>query len=244
MFQSAINARFYRVRLQLSGCVGGKYAIPLVSAFGCTPIHGKAVFGGALPSEIVKLIHSSDAMIGFTTRRDHAGHDSCNREQFTTHPWVVHELTVAVSQNPPIPFVEVRELGVISPGGIVEAANTQRIDYREEERADCLLGSANALEWFRSQTRVIAVRLGPDPVVDEIETLLEDPSFLCRCQILRGATELPPQPIPVLPIKGGLFVHLKGILEEDLVRITLSARGRTWRSSYESVDTVDIRLRG
>ena len=50
--------------------------------------------------------------------------------------------------------------------------------------------------------------------------------------------------IPVLPIKGGLFVKLRGIVEADLVRLTISAGGRLWRSSYESVDTVDIQLKG
>jgi hypothetical protein len=41
-------------------------------------------------------------------------------------------------------------------------------------------------------------------------------------------------------VKGGLFVKLRGIEEEDLVRVTISARARLWRSDYESVDTVDI----
>ena len=71
---------------------------------------GRTVFGGALPNEVFKLIRSSDAMIGFTTRRDPVGQD-----QFTTHPWVVQELTAAQTQDPPIPFVEVREQGVIFP---------------------------------------------------------------------------------------------------------------------------------
>lgn len=44
-----------------------KYVIPLVTAFGCTVVHGRAVFGGALPSEITGLIRSCDAMFGFTT---------------------------------------------------------------------------------------------------------------------------------------------------------------------------------
>jgi hypothetical protein len=221
-----------------------KYAIPLAKSFGCTAVHGRAVFGGPLPSEVVKLILSTDAMIGFTTRRDPAGTDVTGREQFTTHPWVLQELSVALDQNPPIPFVEVREEGVISPGGMIEAANTQRIDYREADRADCLLAIALALERFRGQVGVTTVRLGPASAVEQIEAFLEDPSFLCRCRILRGAVELAAQQVPVLPVNGGLVVKLRGVLEADLVRITIAAGGRTWRSSYESVDTVDIRLKG
>ena len=51
-----------------------------------------------------------------------------------------------------------------------------------------------------------------------------------------------PQPVAVLPIKGGLFVKLRGIVEGDLVRITISARGQTWRSSFESLDAYNVDL--
>jgi hypothetical protein len=111
------------------------YVVPLVKAFGCEVAHGKTVFGGALADEVFKLIRSSDAMIGFTTRREPAEHNL-----FSTHPWVVQELTAAHAQDPPIPFVEVREEGVVSPGGAIETANAQRIDYRED---------AGPLAWFR-----------------------------------------------------------------------------------------------
>ena len=46
-------------------------------------------------------------MIGFTTQRDDLGGG-----KFSTHPWVVQELTVAEAQVPRIPWVEVREDGV------------------------------------------------------------------------------------------------------------------------------------
>jgi hypothetical protein len=218
------------------------HIIPLVKAFGCTVVHGKAVFGGVLPIEIVKLIQASDAMLGFTTRRDP---DPANPGQFTTHPWVIQELTAALSQTVPIPWVEVREEGVVSPGGMIAAMNAQRIDYREAERADCLLNVALALERFANAASVTTVRLGPESTARQIQPFLGDATFLCRCQILRrGEIELPAQQIPVLPIKGGLFVKLRGIEEEDLVRLTISARAHLWRSDYESVDTVDIQMKG
>ena len=77
------------------------YVIPLLKAFGCNVVHGEAVYGGVLADEVVRLIQSSDAMFGFTTRRDPIpGNDS----QFTTHPWVVQEITTANGQNPSIPW--------------------------------------------------------------------------------------------------------------------------------------------
>ena len=175
-------------------------------------VHGRAVYGGALPDEVLRSIRSSEAMIGFTTRRDPAGQDS-----FYTHPWVVQELVAAHSQLPRIPFVEVREEGVLSPGGIIEAADNQRIDYGEADRAACLVKIADALRRFREQTKVISVRLGPGTMVDQVNEYLDDPSFVCRVQKLRGAVESPPEPIPVFPIGGGLFVQLRGILPGELV---------------------------
>ena len=138
------------------------YVIPLVRAFGCKVEHGKAVYGGPLSDEILKLIRASDALIGFTTRRE-----PDRQNPSATHPWVVQELTAAMSQVPPIPCVEVREEGVV-PGGMIAASGNQRIDYREADRAACLLNIALALERFRKQTGVTTVRLGPQSVVEQI----------------------------------------------------------------------------
>jgi hypothetical protein len=126
---------------------------------------------------------------------------------------------------------------------MLEAAGTQRIDYRQEERAICLVRIAQALKRFRDLTSVTMVRLGPSSAAEQIGPLLDDASFVCTCQTLRGAVELEPQRIPVRPIKGALFVQLQGIASGELVRIKISVGGRTWRSSYESVDTVDIQVK-
>jgi len=96
------------------------FAVPLVQAFGSEVVHGKAVFGGPLPEEVLRSIRSSDAMIGFTTRREPTGPGP-----FGTHPWVVQELLAALAQDPRIPFVEVREQGVLPPGGMLDAFDAQ-----------------------------------------------------------------------------------------------------------------------
>jgi hypothetical protein len=218
------------------------FIFPLVKALGCEVVHGKIAYGAALSDEVLRLIRESDALLAFTTRRDPAGNDQNGQPRFSTHPWVIQELTAALAQNPPLPFVEIREDGVIDLGGMVAALNAQHIAYREAERAACLLAVAEAVGKFRSQAAVTTVRLGPKEVVDQVRQLLDDPAFTCRCRILRGRTELPPQDVPVLPVKGTILVKLRGIQEGDLVRLAVSAGGRTWRSDYESVDTVDIRL--
>lgn len=215
-----------------------EYVFPLVVAFGCELAHGKSVYGGPLPDEVTKAIRASDAMIGFTTRREPAAPG-----QYRTHDWVVQELLTAHAQDPRIPWVEIREQGVISPGGILESVDAQRIDYREEDRAGCLVKIAQALRRFHDLTNVTMIRLGPASAVDQIRPWLDDPSFACTCQSLRGAVQVLPRSVPVFPIRGGLFVQLRGVAPGELVRIALSARGRTWRSDDELVDTVDVQVR-
>lgn len=186
------------------------YAFPLVVAMGCEISHGKAVYGGALSEEIIKAIRAPDAMIGFTTRRGEA-----ENGRFRTHDWVVQELiTAATSRDPLIPWVEVREEGVASPGGILEGAGAQRIDYREKDQAACLVQIARALQRFQDQTRITMVRLGPGPTTDDISALLHDASFHCTCETLRGGRQFPARPIPVVPVRGALLVQLRGIARD------------------------------
>ncbi len=215
-----------------------EYVFPLLVAFGCELAHGKAVYGGALPDEVMKTIRTADAVIGFTTRREAAG-----AGQYRTHDWVVQELLTAHTQDPRIPWVEVREEGVISPGGIIDSVDAQRIDYRQEELVGCLIKIAQAVRRFHDLTNVTMIRLGPPSAVEQISSLLDDPSFVCSCQTLRGAVQMAPRKTAVFPIKGAVFVQLRGVAQGELIRISISARGRTWRSSYESVDTVDVQVK-
>ena len=212
------------------------HVFPLVEAFGCEVVHGKEVFGGPLSQEVVTLIHSSDALFGFTTLRRADGPSA-------THPWVIQELTTAYTRNPPVPHVEVRQEGVTSPGGMIEAANFQRIHYRTNDRAACLVQIAQALRRLQERLDVTAIRLGPEAVVQEIRPLLRDPSFVCRYRTLRNLDESALREASVFRIKGGLSLRLKGV-KGALVEITISAGGKTWQSEYEAVDAVGIELKG
>jgi hypothetical protein len=210
------------------------YVFPLLVAFGCDVIHGRAVYGGPLSAEVAKAIRASDAMIGFTTRRDEVAPG-----QYRTHDWVVQELLLAHAAS--LPWVEVREDGVIPPGGFLDAVNTQRMAYREADRAKCLVEISQALRRFRDSVGVTLIRLRPNTAVDAITRLLPDPSFLCTYRTLRDPTQAPAR-APVFRMRGGLFAYLRGIVHGDLVEITVSAGGRIWRSEYEPVDTVDVAI--
>ena len=216
-----------------------EYVVPVLVAFGCEVLHGKAVFGGALQEEVIRLIRSADAMLGFTTQRG----EPTAEGRFRTHDWVVQELMTAHSQDPRIPWVEIREEFVISPGGILEAANAQRIDYRANNLAQCLVSIVQTLRRFQDMTRLTTIRLGPASAVEQISPLLDDSTFICTCQTLAGDFEAVPRRIPVFPIRGGLFLQLRCVNPRELVRITVSGRDRIWRSDYDSVDTVDVLIK-
>jgi hypothetical protein len=125
----------------------------------------------------------------------------------------------------------------------LEAAGTQHIAYSEADRAACLVKIAQALNSFRERTSVTMVRLGPASVVEQINAFTQHATFACTCEILRGIRQSLPYQVPVFPMRGGLFVQLRGIARDERVQISISAVGRTWRSDYESLDTVDIQVK-
>jgi len=111
------------------------------------------------------------------------------------------------------------------------------------EHSRCLVKIAQALNSFRERTSVTMVRLGPASVVKQIGAFMQHATFACTCEILRGVRQSVPHRVPVFPMRGGLFVQLRGIARDEKVQISISAVGRTWRSDYESLDTVDIQVK-
>lgn len=210
----------------------------LVRSLGCEPIDGKRMYGGSLANEVANAIRSCEAVLGFTTRRESVGNG-----KFSTHPWVVDELRTAHTHSPPIPFVEVREAGVDPASPMLESAQFQRIHYAEEERAECLVQIAEALGRLRQQTTVVTVRLGPDAFVEEVADLLDDPRFRCEYRTRQGRVVSSLRLLEVYPTKGGLYATIQGLVAGELVQLFVSAPGKSWRSDYELLDTIDIRMR-
>ncbi len=183
-------------------------------------------------------IRTADAMVGFTIRRE-----AVAEGQYRTHDWVVQELMAAHAGDPRVPWVEIREEGVISPGGILESVMRKGSSVDEEGLATCLIKIAQAVKRFKDLTDVTTIRLGPAWAVEQISAFLDDATFVCTWQGLRDSVRQSPRLVPAFPIRGGVFVQLRGVAQGELVRITISARGRTWRSDYESADTLDVQVK-
>jgi len=49
-------------------------------------------------------------------------------------------------------------------------------------------------------------------------------------------------PTSVLPITGGLFIHVKNIPRMALIQIRVECSGNSWMSNFESMDSLGINL--
>ena len=78
---------------------------PLVNAFGSEIETGEETYDGTIPQVVRIKIERSDALIGFTTKRE-----PLNPASTLTHRWVIEELAAAIALDKK--FVEVREIGV------------------------------------------------------------------------------------------------------------------------------------
>lgn len=135
--------------------------------------------------------------------------------------------------------LEVREEGVDEQSGL--GGDRQWLVYREAERDRLLVELAKAVGAWSHGTDV-RLQLHPPEFVDEIRPLLRAPGFSCTYTLLEGSRETDPNPTPVRPIKGGLFILAAGLSPQSLIQVSVQAEGKRWSSEYESLDSVGIRL--
>ncbi len=211
---------------------------PIAEAIGWTVVHGRVVFGGPLSAEVQRLIESSDALIGFTTRRD--GDD---QQGYGTHPWVAQEISAAHFHQPRIPYVEVREQGVRALGGALDSADFQWISYREENRDRCLVEIAIALKRLAELTRTVCVGVHPEEVATAINRVINERSFRCEVETMNGLRKAGPFPAEIRPVQGALHIYVRGIRLEDLIRISIHSGGTSWVSDFEAQDILKVVLR-
>jgi prophage antirepressor-like protein len=68
---------------------------PVIRAFGDEVVTGEELQGEQITDAVIAKIRSSDALIGFLTRRDQIG----SSDRWTTHRWVTDEISQAVAQR-------------------------------------------------------------------------------------------------------------------------------------------------
>lgn len=210
-----------------------KLVFPLIEAFGSEVESGRAVYGGSISAIIKERIRDSDALMGFTTKRD-----TRSRADGITHRWVTDELAAASMDGKKI--VEIREVGVTRQGGIT--CENQRIVYSEKARELCLVEIVKMLgDWHRDE--FVQIQLLPEPVANGDLRPLLDRGLTCEYVIKRGNREVRPCPVVIDRIKGGLFITIPKPDRNALVKIDLRHDIRRWSSDYESVNSYGIHLR-
>src|SRR5579859_1530256 len=102
-----------------------RLVFPIIEAMGDEVVSGKDLYGQPITGAVGVRIKESNAVIGFTTRRDQLANGG-----WTTHQWVKDELLHGLNCN--LPIVEVREQGVQDQEGML--GGLQRIAYEEAQR--------------------------------------------------------------------------------------------------------------
>jgi hypothetical protein len=205
---------------------------PLVQAFGSEIETGEETYDSTIPQIVKSKIERSDALIGFTTKRE-----PLNPASTLTHRWVIEELAAAVALDKK--FVEVREIGVDPQGGLGQ--HNQRIEYDEKARDKCLVNLVAALGvWHKSALAPVQLRL--EGLTDD-ELLNLGDNGLCEYTIRTGSSEITPPAERIVGIKGGLFIFVPKNAEDSLIKLKLSYGSKKWSSDFDSLDSYKIELR-
>lgn len=207
---------------------------PLIGAFSAQIESGEEIQGEQITDVVRQRIAYSQALIGFTTRRDRL-----DNGRWSTHRWVTDELSHALAIKRPV--LEVRESEVEPQGGIV--GDRQFIPYEEKRRDVCLVEIAKVVgRWMRVLTPVRLQLLPPDDA-SEIIGIYRQSGFKCQYRLLKQAEQTEPRAASLIPIKGGLFLEIVNVDPDALVQVEAEYHDRHWISSFESVDSIGVMLR-
>jgi hypothetical protein len=216
---------------------------PLIEAFGDEVVTGEELLGdGSITEAVRRKIRTSEALIGFATRRDKLDEE----EKWGTHRWVTDEIALGIqSETAKSRVVEVREQGVVDQGGV--AGDRQRIEFDETARDKCLLELVKTIgRWHREQGKLLKLQLLPADFVEKILPVLSNSNLRCTYSlIVDDELDSEPEPIEtkIRPIDQGLYIRTRGIPHEALIQVRVEFRGETWISNFVSTDSLSINLR-
>jgi hypothetical protein len=215
----------------------------LIESFGDTVVSGKEIYGNRLDEGVRTQILASDALFGFTTRRDPGG----TAGMFTTHQWVRDELVTAANAQPLIPFVEVRETQVESQDGM--PGNRARITYDEAQRDRCLVEIASAIGRWHQQAAAsgrFLLEFLPDDFSKEILPLLQDPDLRCVYRVLKEEkVDAEPDVItPIRKLRGRMAIRTGPVPRDAMIQVEVwQGRSRLlWASEWQAVESRIINL--
>ena len=143
--------------------------IPFIKELGCEVVTGEEMQGEELTEGVISRINESDACIGFMTKRGTPDQNGL----FSTHWWVISELTTALVKNKPA--FEIRERGVDNQSGI--AGHRQRYEF--EDKAILMLEIAKFIAKEKSKFTYKTFMLLPEQFADEIRPHIKSRDTRC-----------------------------------------------------------------
>jgi hypothetical protein len=207
--------------------------VPLIEAFGDTPVTGKEVYGKELSDGIRGLIRECDALMGFATRRDGPN----QKGLWSTHKWVSDEIRTADEQRPKIPYVEIREVDVDPQLGMDLAR--AYILYEESRRDRCLLALAQTISRWHSELQACVFQLSPDQFIKAVIPRLGDRNLECTYRLMNPNTgkESEEFPMNIIQQREGLFVYASNVPSDRFIRVRVSYGANfLWVSEYQKQD--------
>jgi hypothetical protein len=207
--------------------------IPFVEELGCEVVTGEEMQGEKLSDGVLTRIGDSDACIGFLTKRDKKDDGT-----YTTHKWVIEELSLALSKG--IPLFEIREKNIDAQKGITG----DRQYYEMEDKAALMFAITKFINKEKLKFTHKTFMLIPNSFVEEIRPHLKSRDTICKYRFLYKAKFYEPEETKLERLGQGLGIIVKKIpSEEAQIEITVELQnGIVWNSGFVSVGLINVQL--
>jgi hypothetical protein len=206
---------------------------PLLIAMGCEVVTGEDLAGQPIAAGVLSRIKESDACIGLLTRRDDPDGDGI----FTTHQWVVQELSAALAND--IPMYPILEKGVDPQLGVFGAY--QYYPFDENTRANVLVEIARFITQEKAKQTYKTFMLLPPDFSEKIRPVLKHTK--CTYRFWHKAKEYEPQEAELKKMPSGFGVLIKRIPGDDAsIDIKVDGPAGTWSSGYVTVGSINVHL--
>ena len=209
---------------------------PILMAFGIEVVTGEDIAGDIISEEVRERIRSSDALLGFLTRRDDLGNGT-----YSTHQWVRDEIAQALGANRK--FIEVWETGLNIPPGATQ--DRQHLKYDATQRDKFLVDLVKAISGWG----ILRVRLLPSDFCDAINSLIMNgTNIVCQYRFLNGSQQSKWYTGSLFSLASGVVVidvdtsGLPNRRDNVFIQVSAQAHGNIWSSRYEQLDLLSVTM--
>jgi hypothetical protein len=204
---------------------------PILQAMNLEVTHGKDMHGEVLQDGVRERIYEADALIGFATLRENQGD-----AEFNSHIWVRDEMQHALALRKPV--VEVREIGVRSPPGLI--GDRQRIELDNNDRLACIAELVKVVSGW-SMRRLLLVPQEVD-LFKRINRALVHGQLSVRYRTRVRGRDSSHRDGRIEKIDGGLYLNAVGLPDYSFVEIEAAtlADGILFNTGWASADLVRI----